>query len=339
MRWSMSLSTNTRRSPAGRASVLAALLLLGAQRAPAQDAVEERYQRAVDLFNSGKMIDEVCELLQQVEKEKPGYKQTKTYLGPACNQATRAVKMEEDRYNEGVGLFNQGQYEDAKQKFEQANKIPLKNPRYRTQASRYLKDIEARQSEDRLFQEGVGLFNAGKHADAFSTFEKVVRGGGPKAEEARKYLGRLQQLARAPNPPPKPTAKPAGASGESQLSSRPQPKEVPKGVSGQTPTSEPSEQTLRAGLQEYFEGKFDDADRDLSEYINNNGSKRALAFFFRGATRSTRYYLSGQKDTQQKDLALADFRALKEHSAQFEPPTKYVSPQILTIYNEAVIAR
>ncbi len=106
-----------------------------------------------------------------------------------------------------------------------------------------------------------------------------------------------------------------------------------------TPATEPTEPILRAGLHEYFEGKFDDAERDLSDYLNKNGSKRALAFFFRGATRSTRYYLSGQKDQPQKDLALADFRALKEHAAQFDPPKKFVSPQILAIYNEATPAQ
>ena len=331
----MSLSPDTSRGRAVRTGALVALLMLGAQRATAQETVEERYEQGVTFFNNAKM-EEACDLLQQVAREKPDYKQTKTYMNVACNQVRRMIKMEEDLFNEGVQQFNQGRLDDAKQKFEQANKVQLKNPKYRSQANRYLKDIETRQSEERLFQEGVRLLNAGKHADAFTTFEKVVRGGGPKAEEARNYLQRLQELARAPNPPPKPPSKPAGAPGGSQPPSQPVVRETPKTVPEQTPTAEPTEPILRAGLQEYFEGRWDDAERDLSDYLNKNGSKRALAFFFRGATRSTRYYLSGQKDQPQKDLALADFRALKEHAAQFDPPRKFVSPQILAIYNEAV---
>ena len=315
-----------------------ALLLVGAQLTRAQETVDERYEQGVTFFNNAKM-EEACDLLQQVAREKPDYKQTKTYVNVACNQVKRMIKMEEDLFNEGVQQFNQGRLDDAKQKFEQANKVQLKNPKFRSQANRYLKDIETRQSEEHTFQEGVRLFNAGKHADAFTTFEKVVRGGGPKAEEARNYLQRLQELARAPNPPTKPPSKPAGAPGGSQPPSQPVVRETPKTVPEQTPTAEPAEPILRAGLQGYFEGRWDDAERDLSDYLNKNGSKRALAFFFRGATRSTRYYLSGQKDQPQKDLALADFRALKEHAAQFDPPRKFVSPQILAIYNEAVPAQ
>lgn len=334
----MSLSPNTNRGRACLFGVVVALLLVGAQLTRAQETVDERYEQGVTFFNNAKM-EEACDLLQQVAREKPDYKQTKTYMNVACNQVKRMIKMEEDLFNEGVQQFNQGRLDDAKQKFEQANKVQLKNPKFRAQTSRYLKDIETRQSEERNFQEGVQLFNAGKHADAFTTFEKVIRAGGPKAEEARSYLQRLEQLAKAPTPPPKPPSKPAGAPGGSQPPSQPVVRETPKTVPEQTPTAEPNEPILRAGLQEYFEGRWDDAERDLSDYLNRNGSKRALAFFFRGATRSTRYYLSGQKDQPQKDLALADFRALKEHAAQFDPPRKFVSPQILAIYNEAVPAQ
>lgn len=167
MRWWMSLSRNTSQGQAVRVGVLVVLLTLGAIRAPAQDVVEERYQQAVELFNNAKM-EEAGELLQQVDKEKPGYKQTRTYMNAACNQVKRMIKMEEDLFNEGVQHFNQGQYDEAKQKFEQANKIPLKNPRFRSQANRYLKDLEARQNEDRLFQEGTKLFNEGKFSQAQS---------------------------------------------------------------------------------------------------------------------------------------------------------------------------
>lgn len=338
MRWWMSWSPNTKRGRMISAVVLAVGVELGTVCAPAQEALDQRYQQGVEFFNNAKM-EEACDLLQQVAKEKPDYKQTKTYMNVACNQVKRMIKMEEDLFNEGVQQFNQGRLDDAKQKFEQANKVQLKNPKYRSQANRYLKDIETRQSEERLFEEGVRLFNAGKHTDAFTAFDKVSKGGGAKAEEARNYLQRLQELARAPNPPPKPPSKPAGASGGSQPPSQPVAREIPKTVPGQTSAAEPNEPILRSGLQEYFEGRLDDAERDLSDYLNKNGSKRSLAFFFRGATRSTRYYLSGQKDKPQKDLALADFRALKEHAVQFDPPKKFVSPQILAIYNEAVPAQ
>ncbi|MGH9814418.1 MAG: hypothetical protein ACRD4T_14900, partial [Candidatus Acidiferrales bacterium] len=70
-------------------------------------------------------------------------------------------------------------------------------------------------------------------------------------------------------------------------------------------------------------------------YLEGNppaAGKRSLALFFRGATRSTRYFLSGEKDGQQKELAQADFRAVGEASRNFRAPERYVSPKILDLY-------
>jgi len=370
---------------------LAVLLIGEARPVPAQD-IESRYQQAVDLFNNAKM-EESCELLQQIDKEKPGYKQTKTYMNVACSQVSRMIKMEEDLFNEGVQFFNQGRYDDAKLKLDQASKVPLKNPRYRSQIGRYLRDIEGRQNEERqfqeavklfeggryseaqtrfssvaqgggsraaearnylarvedalrqqrgaeeankLFSEGVRLFNAGKHADAQGNFEKVVAAGGPKAAEARVYLQKLEQMARAQASPAKPAGGPSVAV-VTPAKTAPQ-SGAPEGApspTGTGPSSSANEQLLRLGLQAYFDGKFDEAEQALSDYLNNHGSKPALALFFRGASQGTRYYLSGEKDSRRKDLAKADFRALKERAAGFHPPDKYVSPKILALYSEA----
>lgn len=362
---------------------LAIPFLLGCAIAAGQDQLEQRYQQALELFNSAKMED-ACEQFQVVEQEKPGYKETKKYLGIACNQVKRIMKMEEDLFNQGVQFFNQGNYDDAKQKFEQASKIPLKNPKYRSQISRYLRDMEARQNEERLFQEGVRLFNDGKYDQAQSRMNQVAQGGGPKAGEARNYLARIQaalskqraaeeetkvfnegvQLFNAKNyanaymtfdkvanmgGPRAGTARdylkrieeaskpPAGT-----VEARNRPPERPKPAPEitpppkQAPATTAGDQALRAGLQAYFEGKLDDAERDLSDYISGHGSKQGLAYFFRGASYSTRYYLSGEKDRHQRDLAVADFRALRDHAAQFQPPQKFVSPKIVDLYREAV---
>jgi tetratricopeptide (TPR) repeat protein len=383
MPWSMNWSRSTSWALAVAGSALAVFLLLGVSPAAAQD-VEQRYQQAVEFFNSARMED-ACELLQQVDRETPGYKQTKTYMNAACSQVKRMVTMEENLFNEGVQFFNQGRYDDAKQKFEQAAKIPLKNPKYRSQVSRYLRDMESRQNEERLFQEGVRLFNEGKYSEAQSRLNQVAQGGGPKAADARSYLGRIEEALRRQGAEEEinklfnagvqlfnagryanaltnfeTVAKAGGPrAGEARTylqrieqASRAQqpPKQPPKEVAvtklpGPEPKTTPqpetlkpvaSEQTLRAGLRAYFEGNIDRAEQDLSEYLSSNGPKQALAYFFRGAARSTRFLLSGEKDVQQKELAVADFRALKERGARFQPPQKFVSPKILALYTEAV---
>ena len=330
----MNCFRNTNFRAAFVSGTLTALLIAGAVPAHAQD-VEQRYQQAVDLFNNAKM-EESCDLLQAIEKESPGYKQTKTYLNAACNQVKRMVKMEEDLFNEGVQFVNQGRYDDAKQKFDQASKIPLKNPRYRSQIQRYQREIEGRQNEERQFQEAVKLFDAGKYREAQARFSPVAQGGGARAGDARNYLARVEGALRQ-QLSAKPAAGPSVATAAPLRSSpQPGPREGSPSTTGPATTPSANEQLLRLGLQAYFDGKLDEAERALSDYLNNHGSKPALALFFRGASQGTRYFLSGEKDTRRKDLAEADFRSLKEHAARFQPPQKFVSPKILALYSEAV---
>src|SRR5207302_653193 len=48
-----------------------------------------------------------------------------------------------------------------------------------------------------------------------------------------------------------------------------------------------AEEPLREGLQAYFQGKYDQAERRLNEYVDNHGRKLALAYFFRGAVHGS----------------------------------------------------
>jgi len=377
--WSTNWSPSISLGRATGVCFLAGFLALGLLPAIAQD-VEQRYQQAIELFNKPDM-EGACELLQQIE---PGYKQTKMYMNMACSQVKRLITMEENLFNEGVQAFNQGDYSSAKQKFEQAAKVALRNPRHRSDISRFLKQIDARENEERLFQEGVKAFNERRYSEAQSRLSQVAQGGGPKAAEARNYLAQVQaelrkQAAAAetnrlfddgvrlmnagknadaltnfekvvqaggPNaaaaqayihrlrqPPPEPVKKAVAPPKPSGRTAEPQVARTPP---VQTPTPVASERTLRAGLQAYFQGDLEEAERSLSDYLNNNGQKQALAYFFRGAAHSTRYFLSGETDSQQKEMAVNDFRALKQRAGQFQPPQEYVSPKILALYSEAV---
>jgi len=478
------------------AALALAVVCLPGVPAAAQESLEKRYERAIEAFNSAKMED-ACELLQQIEKEKPGYRETRTYLNPACKEADRARGMEKQLFDEGVQLFNQGNYDDAQQKFKQAQGIPLKTPRYRDQVNKYLADIDARLGEDKLFSEAVKLFTDGNDTEARSRFNQIVRGGGAKAAEARTYLQRLEErreesafnegvrllqggdysgarsrlqevvglngkrkaeaeryLAqleqgereqrafnegeRAFNQKRYPDAQAsfrqvAGMNGSrkgeaerylnrietavqedaafkagvqkftqndfdgarseflkvinlkgalandariylTKIDARGQdPREVAKqfvtdaqaamgrkdyraaveklaAATALDPNNRDArrllaesqqlaeEAPLRSGLQAYFEGKYDEAERQLNDYLNNSGKKQALAYFFRGATRSARYFLSGEKDAQQKQLAQEDFRAVQKDNRRFRPPEKYVSPKVLALYAEVAPA-
>jgi len=452
-------------------SALALAGLLAPLGAAAQETLDQRYERAREAFNTGKMED-ACELFAQVDKEKPDYKETGKFLNMACREARRPYELEEKLYNEGLQLYNQGQLEDAKGKFTQARSLPMKNPKYRTEINRLLKEIEGRENEEKVFAEGVRLFNDGKYAEAKqrfegisgakaadarnylkqiddrlqaqtsaqreegsftaavdlfnkgdlpgarSRFDEVAKLNGKRKSEAENYISRIDQTLRSRQEEDtafqdavrkfdrkdfegarasfqrvvalnasrktdaqgylaridqelraaedaRKKAEQAKAGGEtpqqtmarllgearSSLDRRdysgaieklrvaevidPRNSEVQR-LLGQA-TEQQSEQTLRAGLQAYFEGRWDDAERSLSQYLESNGRKRGLALFFRGATRSTRYFLSGEKDAQQKELAQADFRAVGEASRNFRAPERYVSPKILDLYKASAV--
>ena len=468
MRWWMNCSRITR--TLALAALLAPLVPLSGT---AQETLDQRYERARDHFNNGRMED-ACDLFQQVDKEKPGYKETGKFLNMSCSQVKLLYDLEEKLYNEGVQLMNQGKLEDARGKFSQAAGMPLKAPKRRGEINRLLREIESKETEgkaaaeqEKVFSEGVRLFEQGQleqakqrfervsgakageaksylqrieqqlqaqgsaqreegsfsaavdlfnkgdlsgarsrfdevakmngkrkseaesyisridqtlrsrqeedttfqdamrkferkdYEGARASFQRVVALNGARKTDAQGYLGRIDQELRAAEEARK-KAEQAKAGGEtpqqtmarllgearSSLDRRdygaaieklrvaevidPRNSEVQR-LLGQAQEQQ-AEQALRAGLQAYFEGRWDDAERSLSQYLEGNGRKRGLALFFRGATRSTRYFLSGEKDAQQKELAQADFRAVGEASRNFRAPERYVSPKILDLY-------
>ncbi len=419
MRWLMNLFRSINFYRLAGASALAGTILCQAPRAMSQD-LEQRYRQAVELFKRTEKPDmqSACEQFQQIANESPNYKETQSYLTSACGETKHMLTTEEKWFKEGEDFFNQGRYDDARDKFQRAAKIPLKNPKYRREIARYLKDMDARQNEERLFQSGVASFKQGKYEEARGTFTQLAQGSGARVSDAQGYLSKIADIMskkRATEIASKPISdaqkligegrfaearailnplvgKSGDAAGDArnllsqmddserklitearsfarqrrdseardnlnrvvqgggpqatearallaQLASQPaKPQPAGKGSkpSGSGSQTSNDEQVLRAGLQAYFEGKIDEAERDLSEYLGKKGPKQDLAYFFRGAAYSTGYFLSGEKDGHQKDLALADFRSLKAHAAQFQPPQQFVSPKILALYSEAM---
>jgi len=471
MRWWMTCSSSIR--------IALALLLAAALAAPlaAQETLDQRYERAKSLFNSAK-VEDACETFQQIEKEKPGYKDVASLYLKVCAQTIQsAYAMEEKLYKEGVDLMTAGRSDEARQKFEQAQGLTLKSPKYRTQITRYLKEMDDRDKEERLYQDAVRLMNEGKDAEARRRFEEVIQLGGAHSAEARASLKTLEERTKAAgdaaaaaqaeesafnsavsafNGGDYSTARSrfqevVGMNGkrkgdaerylrdiESALRARQEEdnafqdavrkfdrkdwsgarsafqqvsgmngtrkgeadrylvrideavkaeealrKQVEAAkAAGESPqkavarlteeartalaaknyaqaieklrvaealdasnrevkrllaqaTDAESDQLLRAGLQAFFDAKWDEAEKQLSSYLEKNGSKRGLAYFFRGATHSTRYFLSGEKEAQQKELAMADFRAVQSSQRGFKAPERYVSPKILDLYRSA----
>src|SRR5262249_41509987 len=160
--------------------------------AAAQETLQNRYQSAIQSFNQARMED-ACDLFQQIEKESPGYKETRTYLNPACATVKQAYALEETLFNEAVALLKQEHFDEAKQKFTHANNLALKRPKYRTQIDGYLKQIETRSREEALYQAAVQLFNDGKEEEAAKQFGQIEQAKGMRADDSRGYLRRIKE--------------------------------------------------------------------------------------------------------------------------------------------------
>jgi outer membrane protein assembly factor BamD (BamD/ComL family) len=404
---------------------LAAAVSLGVSTARAQQTLENRYQNAIQSFNEAKMED-ACDIFRQIEKESPGYKDVHTYLNPACDSARRTYEQEEKLYKEGVDLFKQQQYDEAKQKFLQGRNLILKHPKYRVEIDDYLKQIETRLREETSYQQAVQLLNEGRddeaairfgqieqakgrraddaraylqrikerrdaearkkavesdqqafdeatkafndkrYSDARARFQALIQKGSPHSSEAQTYLQQidaaLQKEAQAreeakklvqPGKDPRQVAQQLVAEARTDMNGGqysaavdklktaemldPANHDVPNLL--QSAQEKLDEQPLRLGLEAYFAGKYEEAEKQLDAYLANHGRKIALAYFFRGAAHASRYFLSGEQDAQQRDLAIADFRSLPKDARPFQPPAQYVSPKILTLYTQAVGGR
>src|ERR1700675_4427252 len=54
---------------------------------------------------------------------------------------------------------------------------------------------------------------------------------------------------------------------------------------------------LAKGIREFYQGMFEKAETHISDYLDVNGSKAGLSHFYMGASKLTRFYLGGERDT------------------------------------------
>jgi len=259
-----------------------------------------------------------CDEFQQIDHVNPGYLDTtgRGHMKLACQAKDALYKAEAGDFNEGAGEFSSGDYEQAKEALNAALSISrkLKQPKFKDQIQSNLDRIDK-------FQECVGAYNQQNYPQAKFCFSQLPQSGDRMASDTNDYLTKISAKltpAAPPPPPPKP-AKPVAPSTSSPLPA----------------SATTSDDLLRRGLHSYFQGDYLKAEESLSAYLENGGSKRSLAYFFRGATHSSLFFLSGEKDSNEKAEALADFEAVKAHPAHFKPPKQYVSGRILEIYSTA----
>jgi outer membrane protein assembly factor BamD (BamD/ComL family) len=334
---------------------------------------EERlYKQGVDLFNRQE-FEEAKQKFTQGRNLVLRHPKYRTEIDDYLMQIDTRMQ-EESLFQQAVQTFNEGRDNEASAQFSQIEQA--KGARAH-EASSYLERIKERrevaaskkvlESDQQAFDEAAHSFNDKHYPDAKARFKALIQKGSPHAAEAQSYLQRIDAAVREEALAREKVKKTVVASGKD-------PVQVAQQFVGEAHTAmdggqygaavdklrtaemlDPAnheappmlktaqemldEQPLRLGLAAYFSGKYEEAERQLGAYVGNHGRKVALAYFFRGAAHASRYFLSGERDAHEKELAMADFNALQKDSAQFKPPKQYVSPKILTLYSQAVSMR
>ena len=249
-----------------------------------------------------------------------------------------SARAQEDQYQRAKAALMQGRTDEARQLY---CGLAAAAPNYKnTRAMCTMLQSKGNSSADydSFYDMGVKFFNDGNFDEAAEAFQKVR--GGAHRDDAKDYL--LYRLPQArmkaaeaasapPSPPPAPPNSPPAQPDSTTTAARAPIVKHPA-AERKTATEHTGESVLADALTEYYAGQFDRADTDLQRYLQQYPGS-ALAQFYLGVCRLTRYYIAPEKRRPPELLAQAQasFRLAKQ-SAGFTPPEKYVSPKILQVY-------
>lgn len=121
-----------------------------------------------------------------------------------------------------------------------------------------------------------------------------------------------------------PTATSALAALEAQAQQQPAP-------ATQKASSE-ADVMLAKAIREFYQGEYEQSEVHIQDYLDVNGSKTALGYFYKGASKLTRYYLGGGADSHLMKEAQDLFRNAKKVPGFTPPGQNYISPKILKVF-------
>jgi len=237
--------------------------------------------------------------------------QAQHYLNAIIPQAQQKFAAEQQRLAaeaKNSQLFQQGRDAYKKNEFEKAK--PLLSAVTGDNTANAHNVLQQIDDYTKSVNEGARLEGAGSYAQAIERYRRAlkIKGDGP---------GNLRQkIASA-------TVKLAQLSGKQPEASEKQPQQA-------------GDQPLIDGIAAFYTGNYQQAEERLSAY-SGDGSRKALALFYLGASTLSRYFLAGADD-KAKDLynqAMDKFREARQAAAGFSPPQQVISPRILAVFNQS----
>jgi TolA-binding protein len=265
-------------------------------------AQEGAYQQGRQAMNQGRTeeaIQDFCSL--------GGYKDAPQLCAQLRMQLENLNRANEANFQNGVRAFQQGNYEQARQYFDQVT-----GSRY-NEAQQYLNSRIPAAMKGGAANRAPAVTPPAVSAPA-ATISFPKNSANPVVSK---------KAAEKVSPPPPPPIK----------------EEAKSEISAPTTTavSADAEAALRDSLRSFYAGNFSDAETKLQAYIDGGGGKRGMAQFYLGASKLSRFYLAGARneDTALLMQARTAFRQASKVEG-FVLPEQYVSPKIVELYRNSV---
>jgi hypothetical protein len=111
--------------------------------------------------------------------------------------------------------------------------------------------------------------------------------------------------------------------------------ETAKEQQAAAPVAPPKEDALAASITEFYAGNYLAAESKLQAYSGGSDTRQALAHFYVGASKLTRYLLAGSPAGEKHlyEEALSEFRHARRVEG-FSPPADFVSPKIIKVFQQ-----
>lgn len=178
-----------------RWAAVAALLLSSLPLFAGADKKQELYDQATKAGGQGK-VEEAARLFCEVARMDANFKDSKQMCTLMTQEAEREVKKSDERFNEGVKAFQDGNFDEAEQKFRNVRAGSRID-----EAKQYLGRIPAARNakasddaERTRYEAGTSAYRANDFATAKSNLGQVT---GRRAQEAQILLDNIKRYEEA----------------------------------------------------------------------------------------------------------------------------------------------
>ena len=273
-----------------------------------------RYESAAEQFSKIKTsayqsakkewMDKIAALRQHAREKEEDEKRQRAKQDEQAKQSAQQQEKEGTFFRQGAEAYEKNNFVESR------SLMVMVSGAHKAEAQAYIAKIDAYL---KAFAEGWKYERDGNYKAALASYRKaeaIKRNGpdnvGQRIAKVQNIIARDTASSAKPGEPPPPPP----------------------------PPPSPNDEVLAAAIQDFYKGSYQSAESKLEGYSSPSELRVALAHFYAGACKFTRYYLAGSPPDQKPllDSAVAEFQ-IARRVAGFSPPPNVISPRILAVYN------